>query len=198
MASGESSVPLKSVLKVLKGQFTQRSEILNVCVCACVWVCMCVFNGHDVCYMQYKPYYCDFSCCKCVCVFMQLYAVLYINVHACARTRHEYMQKCAVLYVGLTMRAHVQSPPAGTIITARAHSRQLSPGGPWLRPAWRDAAWLTVEPGSALPPPSHIHTNVQQYDACAQHITSILQYHTEKGACMCTLEMLFKKYEWTL
>lgn len=64
------------------------------------------------------------------CVLMQLYAVLYINVHACARTRHECMQKCAVLYVGLTMRAHVQSPPAGTIITARAHSRQLSPGGP--------------------------------------------------------------------
>lgn len=65
-----------------------------------------------------------------VCVFTQLYAVLYINVHACAHTRHEYMQKCVALYAGLTMRAHVQSPPAGTIITARAHSRQLSPGGP--------------------------------------------------------------------
>lgn len=49
-------------------------------------------------------------------------------------------------------------PPAGTIITARAHSRQPSPGGPWLRPAWRDAAWLSVEPGCLPPPPTCTHT----------------------------------------
>lgn len=110
--------------------------------------------------MQYKHYYlclcvsvhayepnwlCTaFKLCACTCmsmrstwIYVNLCVPKCVSVHDCA---------CAI-------------PPAGTIITACAHSRQLFPRGPWLRPAWRDAAWLTVEPGSLSPPPTHTHTH---------------------------------------
>lgn len=88
---------------------------------------------------------------------MQLRAVPHVHVHACARVTRVYAKECGWVR-GADGECACAIPPAGTIITARAHSRQLSPGGLWLRPAWRDAAWLTVEPGSAPPSP---HTHVR-------------------------------------
>lgn len=61
--------------------------------------------------------------------FMQLCAVLYFRVRACARTARVYAKECGSV-CGADWECACAFPPAGTIITARAHSRQLSPGGP--------------------------------------------------------------------
>lgn len=105
--------------------------------------CDCVREALYMHCMCVNRWYIQIGVCLCVCEFMCVSACVFLS-------------------------AHVQSPPARTIITARAHSRQPSPRGPWLRPAWRDAAWLTVEPGFMPPPPNsqtHIETRGKKMNA---------------------------------
>lgn len=167
---------------------------VSVHVCARLHACVFWTDTMRACckYMQYKPYYCDFSCCKCVCAYAAVCSV----VHKCT------CKSVRFCMWGWRWERMCNPPPAGTIITARAHSRQLSPGGPWLRPAWRDAAWLTVEPGSALPPPSHTHTLTQTCNIMMHaHRTSHLFYSiTMKKEHACAhVEILLKKtHKWTL
>lgn len=141
-------------------------------------------------YIQYKHYHCDFYCCKCAWLHAAVCSVVLSCTCMCARTARVYAKECGSV-CGADWECACAFPPAGTIITARAHSRQLSPGGPWLRPAWRDAAWLTVEPGSALLPPTRTQTNIHMYVAtvCMIHAysTSYLYCsHNKTGPCMWT------------
>lgn len=141
-------------------------------------MCVCVFlTGHKLCvlhiYMQYKHYCCQFSCCKCAWIHAALCSVARSRTCMCARPTWVYAKECGSV-CGADGECACAIPPAGTIITARAHSRQLSPGGLWLRPAWRDAAWLTVEPGSALPPPTHMYMRAPIWCMQAEHCIYII------------------------
>lgn len=163
-----------------------------VCTCVCAPACMCVLNG-NTCNTSLRT---AIFLAVNVCVFMLSCAVLYINVHACAHTWHiyayEYLQECAVLYVGLTRRAHVHSPPQLGQSSRLVHTVGSFPlgGRDWGLPDEMLPDWLWNLDLRCLPP--HTQTcNIMMH----AHNTSHLYYSIKmkrEHACAHT-ETLTKK-----
>lgn len=69
---------------------------VSVLVCAQLHACVFWKDTMRACckYMQYKPYYCDFSCCKCVCAYAAVCSVVHKCTCMCAHTTRVYAKVC--------------------------------------------------------------------------------------------------------